>query len=355
MLFVATGRAAVSGAVQGALALQVLAFAGYVGWFAARTIAGRHRLASFEIAQTAFILVIALGGSIVVLQPRATAAGVLALVLGLTTYFVAFGFLRLRRDPGTFFFWASGALVLAVVGTAVCFGASGASIAFAASAAALAVAARRDGSLTLNFHAAVYALSAAAASGLVGAATLALVRPPSVGWRSFDAATVLGFVSVAAVVLTPVRAGGSRWTTAVRILRLVLVSTLLWTSMGIAVLLLTAALGDPRRLDVSVLATLRTGILVAAILVLARVERYDSGREAGWLMYPLLVITGLKLVFFDLPLGRPQTLFAALALYGVALIVAPRLSRGMIQPRAGDRPTETGQTEAVALDGSSRI
>jgi hypothetical protein len=66
-------------------------------------------------------------------------------------------------------------------------------------------------------------------------------------------------------------------------------------------------------------------VLVAATLVLARAGRAEQFREAGWLMYPLLVLTGLKILFVDFPQGRPSTLFVALALYGVALIVSPRL------------------------------
>jgi len=106
--------------------------------------------------------------------------------------------------------------------------------------------------------------------------------------------------------------------------------------MGVAVTLATSWFGDAGRVDISVLATLRTAVLVAATLVLARVARYAGGREAGWLMYPLLVATGLKLIFIDLRLGRPQTLFAALALYGVALIVAPRLLRSVGPPEPAE-------------------
>jgi hypothetical protein len=48
-------------------------------------------------------------------------------------------------------------------------------------------------------------------------------------------------------------------------------------------------------------------------------------------VYPLLVVTGLKMLMQDFGASRPSTLFVALALYGLALIVAPRLRR----PRAG--------------------
>jgi hypothetical protein len=45
-------------------------------------------------------------------------------------------------------------------------------------------------------------------------------------------------------------------------------------------------------------------------------------------VYPLLVLVGLKMVAQDFKYSRPATLFIALAVYGIALIVAPRLRRG---------------------------
>jgi hypothetical protein len=55
--------------------------------------------------------------------------------------------------------------------------------------------------------------------------------------------------------------------------------------------------------------------------------RHARFREWGWLVYPLLVGIGLKLVAQDFKHSRPATLFIALALFGAALIIAPRLRR----------------------------
>ncbi|HEY5113807.1 MAG TPA: hypothetical protein VIJ45_06825, partial [Coriobacteriia bacterium] len=79
--------------------------------------------------------------------------------------------------------------------------------------------------------------------------------------------------------------------------------------------------------DAGVVATVRTSVLAAAALALAWAGRYRRFREAAWLLYPVLVVGGLKLLVEDLPRSRPATLFIALALYGGALIVAPRLGR----------------------------
>ena len=49
--------------------------------------------------------------------------------------------------------------------------------------------------------------------------------------------------------------------------------------------------------------------------------------ELRWVAYTLVVLGGAKLVLQDLPAGRPATLVPSLALYGLALLLAPRLLR----------------------------
>ena len=342
MLAFATDQAALSGALRGALLLQLLAFGGYIGSFALRSLARPHPVAAFEVLQGAAVIVVALGGSLYLLHSSGWGftIGLTALALGLAAYALAFTFAQRRRDTVTFFFWALFALVLCAIGTSVCAGAAPVSVVFAASGATLAIVSRRCGSLTLDLHASVCAMAAAFGSGLVAMASSALMLSPAGGWGSPGSPALIAVIALAAVVLITGSIGRTAawlpvegWGTAANMPRLILVGALLWTAMGVAVLLAASMLGDPGKADASVLATLRTAILVAATLALARVARYESGREAGWLMYPLLVITGMKLVFVDLPLGRPQTLFAALALYGIGLIAAPRLLRGVRPPQ----------------------
>ena len=93
--------------------------------------------------------------------------------------------------------------------------------------------------------------------------------------------------------------------------------------------------------DLGVLATVRAGVLAAATLLVAWGARRDRLREWVWLVYPLLVLVGLKMVAQDFNYSRPATLFIALALYGAALIVAPRLGRSreklVVQPASDAR------------------
>ena len=84
--------------------------------------------------------------------------------------------------------------------------------------------------------------------------------------------------------------------------------------------------------DAGVVAAVRTGVVAGAAVVLAALSRVGAFVELRWLIYPLFIVGGLKLVLEDLPEGRPTTLFVAFALYGGALILAPRLARS---PRDG--------------------
>ena len=82
------------------------------------------------------------------------------------------------------------------------------------------------------------------------------------------------------------------------------------------------------------LATIRTAVLVAGVLLLAWAGRRERWHEAGWLAYPLLALAGLKLLLDDLVHSGPAALVVAFGLYGGALILVPRLRR-LLPPRSG--------------------
>ena len=77
--------------------------------------------------------------------------------------------------------------------------------------------------------------------------------------------------------------------------------------------------------DLAVLAALRTAVLAASSVSLALSSRFKRWPEARWLVYPVLMLVGVKLFLEDFPNGQPVTLFVALALVGSALILVARL------------------------------
>jgi hypothetical protein len=66
-------------------------------------------------------------------------------------------------------------------------------------------------------------------------------------------------------------------------------------------------------------------VLGGGSLLVAWAGRHDRFRETGWLLYPVLGAAAIKLLVEDVPRSRPSALFIALAVYGLALIAAPRL------------------------------
>jgi hypothetical protein len=99
--------------------------------------------------------------------------------------------------------------------------------------------------------------------------------------------------------------------------------------------------GGEGGVDPGLLAALRTGVLSGSAVLLARAARWPRLWEARWLVPPLLVAIGVKLVAEDLRVGRAWTLFLSLALYGGALILAPRLRR----PRRDEPASRPGEPE----------
>jgi hypothetical protein len=175
----------------------------------------------------------------------------------------------------------------------------------------------------------VYLAAAALASGLLAIATTGLVGGASGAWPEITAVQVVAFAAMTACTLWPL----PRTTVAVeaveRLPRLVLVALTTWTACGALVTAIAPSVvpATGGGLDAGPLAALRTTVLAGAAFILARV-RFDERFAAGaTLVYPLLVLLGAKVLMEDLLRGRPSTLFVALAVYGAALIIVPRMMR----------------------------
>ena len=108
--------------------------------------------------------------------------------------------------------------------------------------------------------------------------------------------------------------------------------------------------------DVGGGSALRTITISAAAVLLALLRRRRFAAPVGFLVYPLLAVGGLRIVFFDLMQGRPATLFLTFAVYGAALIFAPRLLRAAhrAESAAGSEDSATGSGRA-GTDGDDPI
>jgi hypothetical protein len=298
-------------AVSLALALPAL----YVGVAALRTLRGSREVTAFDAVQSAVSLTIGLGAASAAVGAASSggfAIGAVGLLLAAACYAVAS---RLASRPGTFRFYAYLGLGLALYAGWLFF-AAGPLAAFWASLglAAALVSVRRE-SRTLRVHAAVYLVAAALCSRLLATAASAFFGAPPSPAVSPWAAAVLG-ASVAAWLAFPASASPA--------FRLVAAGIALSGLGALAVLFVERIAGS---LEPGWLAAERTGVLAVSAILLAALWRARGLPELRWLAYAVLAAGAVKILVQDVPQGRAASLVAALVLYGVALIVAPRWLR----------------------------
>ena len=314
------------------IAVQLLLLTGHLASVAARTLLRGRDVNVFEVVQTAAALAVGFGGAVYVAQATGFGAAALAamnLLFGAGCYGVAFAFLArqqgLRRN---FYFYTSLGLILVLVSMALLLTGPTVALAWTALGVLTTWLALRTDRITLNSHAAVYVIAAASASGLLAAATAALVGSAEAPWPPMSPVSLVVLSGAVACWAIPMsRTAGT--SVVGRVPRLLITIVLVWAAggwlIGVIVLALRGAVGPAA--DAGVVATVRTSVLAAAALALAWAGRSDRFRESAWLLYPVLAAGGLKLLVEDLPRSRPATLFIALAVYGGALILAPRLGR----------------------------
>ena len=317
-----------------AMLVQLSLLSAYVISIALRTLVRGRNVVPFEVVQTTIALIVGFGGAVSV--TRATGAhptmlGAASLVIGAACYGVAFAFIDRREDRGrNVYFYTTLALVQVLAGFTLVVGGHWLGAIFGVLAVMAAFLWSRVGRLFMLLHGAAYILAAAIVSDTFAYCVRALAAGVVGAWSVPDAVMmavlVAGAMSAGFAAVRP-DSDGSAFASGPRF---VIILAFVWTAGGCLVGYLApvvAALPDGS-VDSGVLATVRTGVLAVSTLLIAWIGRHARFREWGWLVYPLLVVTGLKIVAQDFMNSRPGTLFVALALYGAAIIVAPRLLRG---------------------------
>jgi len=327
----------------GVLVAHLLFFVGYVASFGVRTLVHRQQVGAFEGVQTALAVLLGYRGAVVVaaaagaLGPTgggpvglgSMALGVAGLLLGLGSYGIAFtpGIREERRR--NFFFYTTLALLLVLFASSLVLPAAVLAGAWATLGVLFAWLSGRYRRVTLGLHNALYLVAAALASGLALAAGDAFVAAGRSEWASLPAVTWVVLAALAISLVLPVARTSERWGTYARVPSLLLLVLAVWTWGGTAIALTAPAVAAAPGggADVGSLAALRTVVLALGALLLALASRWGRYGEARWLVYPLLVVAGIKLLAEDIPHGSPGTLFVALAVLGAVLIAAPRLLR----------------------------
>ena len=321
-------------ALSVALLLQLLLVGAYVVSIALRTLIRGRNVTVFEAAQTAAALMVGFGGAVYLGQATGhlpAPLGVASMVFGAACYGVAVAFVAKRGDSApNLYFYTTLALALVLAGVALLLGAPWCGVVFALFAVLAAGLWSRGGRLLALLHAAVYLLAAGVASGALayGASALAAdaVGPWILPGAVMLVVVVAGALSARLAAAWPQSDGGEFASG----IRAAIIVVLAWAAVGWVIGYIAPAVGGlaDRSVDPGILATVRTGVLAVATLLIAWIGRHARFREWGWLVYPLLVGIGVKMMTEDFKHSRPATLFIAMALFGAALIVAPRLRRG---------------------------
>jgi hypothetical protein len=324
ILLVASPRA--QGGAAGALFVQSALVALFLGSFATRTLYMGRKVVPFEMIQTAAVITVGIGGAVWVAVRSGMGPagfGVFAILFGAAAYGVAFAFVQRRQNiRENFYFYTSVAIVLLLAGVALLLGEPARSLAWGILALGAGTLAPRKGSRTLAVHAVVYATAAAVGSGLLVQSIAAMFFGNSVSWRPGVATTAV-LVAVAGCAWLTSRVPRSN--VAERMVLVVIDLVLALALSGTVVAWLAPVVAGGGGASPGALATLRTVALVAAAVAAAWLGRSAALVEWGWLTYPLLGFTGLKMLLEDLKHGTPATLILAFACYGLALILVPRI------------------------------
>lgn len=312
-----------------ALVTAAILVVAYLGSFAARTLYLGRSVVAFEVAQTAGVLLAGLGGAAFVAARSGagtTALGVGTLVMAAAAYGVAFVFVeRRQRGSANFYFYSSVALAFALSGTWLALPGAARGVAVALLALVAAALAKARARRTLGLHAALFALSGVAASGLLRHSDQTLFSSAAVPWPPLPL-TALGVLAclLAATVLSGLTAARATWLE--RAPQLLLDGMVAFAAAGVLAGWLAGALGPPGpEADLGVVGTARTAVLAGGAVLAAWLGRREAGKEAGWLAWPLIAVLGVKLLLEDLPRGRPATLILSFAFTGAALMLVPRL------------------------------
>ncbi len=293
----------------------------YLASTAIRTLFRRFTFTGFETAQLAAAFLIGVGGGLQLLPATMPA---LMVVCGTVSYVVSFAVLDeakwgrlqpanrggLTAERRNFFTYSTFAILLVLAGSRILLSGLAAAALWSILAVLCVWAGTHFKRLTLELHGGVYLLLALAGSGALREAAQSLLEGE--GLRPELAAAA----ALAAICWLLARRSASA------AFRLAVFAALLWLLAGVSAAALTASyhgIFGPQAPH-AYCATLRTGVLAAAALALARagLSRF---------VYPAMLLGAWRLVAVDLRQDEKTALFLSLLVYGAALMLLPRVAR----------------------------
>ncbi len=307
--------------------VQLSLFLVYMGSYLARTFARKHPIGTFERIQLSAVLLIGYVGAVLgagsvpsVAVPLGWAS-IAGGVVGFSLCYVRC--VRKGTNPVDTWFNTSYALIAVLVGSWVLMPVP--AYAWLGIAILLTLVGASDRHACLALHGTLFAVFAAAGSGLMSVVGYAFTARATSVWPLLSVPALAALATLVLAYLAPLESEATRQKPAGRAAKTLSLAVLLMGLDGVVVALIVPT--GEAGMTADWLAALRTGLIAGSALLLAALSRTRRFREARALVYPLLVIGGIKIVLEDFQHGRALTLFIACALYGAALIVAPRLRR----------------------------
>ncbi len=319
-------------------AAQMALLAIYLSSVMVRTLLRHLTMTTFETAQCTLAFLIGLGGAMRLSGADShivPAIGGFALLCGAACYALSFVLLERHGSHGrNFYAYSTFGILLVLVGGRIVLRDGAEAVLWSVLAVVCIGAGGLWGRMTLEVHGAIYLALALALMGALQQSARFLVgtdlwpgAAPVALWCGLAAAGACYLLAVR----TAASGGGGRDFYA---FQLATSSLLLWVALGLAAGILTgvyhgvlgAAAGDPY------CATMRTGTLTLAALLLAWTGSRPRFTHLGQLVYPLMLLGAYRLLAIDLHHDHKVALFLSLLLYGAALMLIPRLRR----PKTGE-------------------
>ena len=312
------------------LLLAITLLIAYLVSFAIRTHIRGQNAGMFETIQAVLAIGIVFGVATVAMragQLVLAELGIPTLLLGVCAYGLAFTPETRNARGRNFYFYSTMALGLVVGGTALLMSPAMAAAVWSIMALAMAWLSGRFGRVALSLQCTFLLLAAGVGSGILSAGLEALVGDASALWSPLVPWHLIIALKTVACLFITVAQRSDHWGVLAGVPQLIVLALSVWEVGGLMVVIMAPAVAGVggENANPAVLAALRTAVLSAASVTLALSSRFKRWPEARWLVYPVLLLVGVKLLLEDFPNGQPATLFVALALVGSALLLVAKL------------------------------
>ena len=304
----------------------------YLLSFVARSVFAKRHVGGFEVVQTIVVAFIAIASTVVASRSGEVDLGnmgLLIVILGMAGYALALSPQNREVRGPDFFFYSTFGLVFVLAGSLLLLAPLTAAFVWSVLAVVMAVFSGRLGWVTLSLQCTALLLAAGIASGILTVGIQALSGDAVGEWPALTAEKIVIALATVACLFIPVAQHSERWGVKAGMPQLLVLALSVWEVGGLIVLFLAPiiAAAGTESADAAIVAAIRTAVLSVAAVTLALSSRFRRWPEARWLVYPVLILVGIKLFAEDFPNGAPATLFVSLAFIGSALILVARLLR----------------------------